>query len=81
MAPVGTGLQRPEGGSDSALLGPSPGRQVGGRGQQSGRVRPASPGCPPELPQQRTSLLGPASLAPFFRHPYPLGSSQPPTPF
>lgn len=78
---VGTGLQRPEGASDSALLEPGAGGRAGGRPRTvAGRVRPASPGHLPELPRQRTSLLGPAGLAPFFRHPYPSGSSQPPPP-
>lgn len=58
---------------------PAPvGRQAGRRGQWPGRMWPAPPGCLPELPQHRASLLGPAGLAPFFRHPYPSGSSQPP---
>lgn len=75
-ARVGPGLQRPKGAADSAL----PERSAGGRagGQWPGRGRPAPPVCLPELPQQRTSLLGPAGLAPFFRHPNPLGSSQRP---
>ena len=47
-SPSGTGLQRLEGASDSALLGPSPGGWTGSRGQWPGRVRPAPPGCPPE---------------------------------
>lgn len=34
----------------------------------------------PESQQHRTNLLGPASLAPFFRYPHSLGSSQPPHP-
>lgn len=79
-AQAGTGLQRPEGASDSALLKPSPGGRAGERaGAASSQTGADSiPGRPPELLRQRTSLLGPAGPAPFFRHPHPSGSSQPP---
>lgn len=79
---AGTGLRRPEGASDSALLQPSPGRRAGGPQRTvAGPSMASIPRRPALLPQQRTSPLGPAGLAPFFRHPYPSGSSQPPPTF
>ena len=65
-APVGTGLRRPKVPQTLPSSGPAlAGGQTAANNGQTGRgQRPR--GCPPELLQQRTSLLGPAGLAPFF---------------
>ena len=59
--------------SGPALVG---GQTAADNGQAGRGQRPQ--GCPPELLQQRTSLLGPAGLAPFFRHPHPSEAASPP---
>ena len=78
---MGTGLRRPKVPQTLPSSGPAlAGGQTAANNGQTGRgQRPR--GCPPELLQQRTSLLGPAGLAPFFRHPHPSeAASSPPTP-
>lgn len=78
--PAGTGIQRPDGASDSALLGqPRAGRQAA--------VDMDRPGVAsvPRMPTSATTAedcLRPTSLAPIFRYPLPLGKQpDPPTPF
>lgn len=74
--PAGTGLKRPDGASDSALLG----QARTGRRAAVDMDRPGVASVP-RMPTSATTAedcLWPASLAPFFRHPYPLGSSQTP---
>lgn len=76
--PAGTGLKRPDGASDSALLG----QARTGRRAAVDMDRPGVASVP-RMPTSATTAedcLWPASLAPFFRHPYPLGSSQTPPP-
>lgn len=77
-APVGTGLQRPKVPQTLPSSGPAlvDGQTAADNGQAGCGQRPQ--GCPPELLQQRTSLLGPAGLAPFFRHPHPSEAASPP---
>lgn len=76
---AGTGIQRPDGASDSALLGqPRAGRQAA--------VDMDRPGVAsvPRMPTSATTAedcLRPTSLAPIFRHPLPLGKQpDPPLP-
>lgn len=76
--PAGTGLQRPDGASDFALLGQA---RAGGRAGGCGHGQAWCGQRPQDAPTSATTAedcLWPASLAPFFRHPYPLGSSQTP---
>lgn len=81
--PSVTGLQRPEGASDSALLRPSPGPggQAGGCGQWPGGVRPAPPGA-----RLSCCNTGPACLAwpawhRFLDAPTPWEAASPLNPF
>lgn len=77
-APVGTGLRRPKVPQTLPSSGPAlAGGQTAEDNGQAGRGQ-LPRGCPPELLQQRTSLLGPAGLAPFFRHPHPSEAASPP---
>lgn len=74
--PAATGIQRPDGASDSALLGQA-------RAGRRAAVDMDGPGVAsvPRMPTSATTAedcLRPTSLAPIFRHPYPLGSSQTP---
>lgn len=76
--PAGTGIQRPDGASDSAL----PGQARAGRRAAVDTDRPGVASVP-RMPTSATTAedcLRPTSLAPIFRHPYPLGSSQTPPP-
>lgn len=80
-APVAQGSRRPEVPRTLPSSDPAPaGRRAGGCGPWPGRVRPAPPGSPPKPLRQKTSLLGPAGPAPFFRHPHPREAASPPTP-
>lgn len=74
--PAGTGLQRPDGASDSAHLG----QARAGRRAAVDMDRPASPGCPPQPPLQRTACGPPAWLR-FLDTPTPWEAARPPTPF
>lgn len=74
--PAGTGIQRPDGASDSAL----PGQARAGRRAAVDTDRPGVASVP-RIPTSATTAedcLRPTSLAPIFRHPYPLRSSQTP---
>lgn len=82
MAPVAQGSRGQKVPQTLPSSDPAQPQRSGGRLRTIARRGAASTlGCPPELLQHRTSLLGLASLAPFFRHPHPLGSSQPPKSF